>query len=273
MKVRVWIGTIVVLFALLGHIYAVERLSRASRLQPRDEISVYLPPVAQLVSAAGDRYLAANFAVFRTFMAGTGKLGTGEYEILAWLHADAALFNPGHEDNYYVAAAILPWAGHVKEAQYVLSRAIGARPHDYLPPLLFGFHQWHFEKDGVAAAETLRAAASRMPDETNRLAFESLAAAWYERAEGSSASAVLRLMAAQTRNVDFATYLRRRADRLEAISTLESAVTAWRKDRNDLPTSVADLVAAGYVSRAPIDPFGGGFGLSPEGEILVVERK
>ena len=271
MRLRRWMGAGITLFAFLGHLYAVERLSGAERARARDELLVYLPPVVQLVGAVGDRYLAANFAVFRTFMVGTDRLAPGEYEILAKLHEDAALFNPGHEDNYYVAAAILPWAGHVAEAQYVLARAMSARPYDYLPSLLFAFHQRHFEKDGIAAAETLRAAALRMPDENNRLAFESLAALWYEKAEGSSASAVLRLMAESTRNREFSAYLNRRADRLDAIGRLESAMNAWKLERGNLPASVADLVAAGYLTEVPLDPFGGSFSLSPRGEIVVVE--
>lgn len=273
MSIRRWMGAGLALFALGGHLYAVHTLSGAERTRSREELLVYLPPVAQLVSAAGDRYLAANVAVFRTFVAGTDRLNPGEYEILARLHQDAALFNPGHEDNYYVAAAILPWAGHVAEAQYVLARAMSARPYDYLPSLLFAFHQRHFEKNGIAAAETLRAAALRMPDENDRLAFESLAALWYEKAEGSSASAVLRLMAERTRSREFSAYLNRRADRLEAIGRLESAVNAWKRERSSLPASIADLVEAGYLTEVPLDPFGGSFSLSPRGEIVVVERK
>jgi hypothetical protein len=38
------------------------------------------------------------------------------------LQRDIAWFNPAHEDNYYIAAAILPWNGQVDAAQYVCAR-------------------------------------------------------------------------------------------------------------------------------------------------------
>lgn len=264
--------TFVLMLALFGYGYAVDRLSTKERPRVRDELAIYLPPVAQLLGAGGDRYLAANMDVFRTFMAGTGRLRPEEYEILARLHVDAALFNPGHEDNYYVAAAILPWAGHVSEAQYVLGRAMESRPHDYMPALLYAFDQRHFQKDPVAAAGTLRKAAARSQDERTRISLEVMAANWYEKAEGSGAAAILRLMAAQTRNKDFAAHLNRRAARLDAMAAIEVAVDRWKLERSDLPHSVVDLVHDGFLLAEPVDPFGGSWSITKDGKVTVTEK-
>lgn len=267
-----WFGAALILIALVGYVWSIGQLSLTERHRRTDELSVYLPPIAQLIGAAGDRYLAANVGVFRTFIEGTGRLSPGAYEILARIHSDAALFNPGHEDNYYVAAAILPWAGHVAETQYVLSRAMQSRPYDYMPPLLFAFHQRHFERNDVAAADTLRAAAPRLADEQKRLAFEVLAARWYEKAEGGGAAAVLRLMADQTRNSNFAKYLNRRADRLDAIASLEAAVGEWKNRHGSSPATLDELITGGLLKQLPTDPFDGTFTLLPDGQVFVVEK-
>ena len=268
-----WLGVVLVLCALGGYVWSVSALSSKERSYKKGELSVYFPPIAQLIGAGGDRYLAANAGVFRTFMVGTDQLSPKAYEILARIHSDAALFNPGHEDNYYVAAAILPWAGHVAEAQYVLSRAMQVRPHDYMPPLLFAFHQRHFKKNGVAAANTLRAAAPLLTDEKQRLAFEVMAARWYEMAEGEAAAAMLRLMAEQTRSADFARYLYRRAERLDAVASLEVAVAEWKDRHGSYPISFDKLIDGGLLKQLPRDPFNGTFTLSPDGKVLVVDKK
>ncbi|ANQ86512.1 hypothetical protein dqs_3491 [Azoarcus olearius] len=265
--------SVLVLLAGLGYWASVSLLSEQVRRRGADDLAVYLPPVAQLVAAAGDRYLAANVDVFRTFMIGPGPFSPEVYEILARLHADAALLNPGHEDNYYVAAAILPWAGRVSEAQYVLRRAMALRPRDFLPPFLYAFNQRQFQNDPLGAVDTLRTAAPKLQDEQSRLAFEVLAARWYEKAEGANAAEVLRIMASQTRNPAFAAYLERRAGRLEAISRLEAALAEWRRTRGGSPPDLDALVRHQYLPELPRDPFGGSFRLSPEGNISVIERK
>lgn len=248
------------------------------KLEPRPrhtaEIVFYLPPPAQLVSAAGDRYLAANVSVFRTFMEDTTRPLTPEgYSILANLHKDAAFLNPGHEDNYYVAAAILPWAGYVTETQYVLSRAIEGRPKDHLPGFLYAFNQRHFEKNPYAAAVTLRQTASRMPEGQNRLALEALSAAWFERSEGSNAAGLLRALAESTRNKAFAAYLARRANRLENMATIERAVQKWsEKVVNGTPPTMDLLLRGGYLSAMPTDPFFGQYAISQAGKVIVIEK-
>jgi hypothetical protein len=46
-----------------------------------------------------------------------------DYAVQAKLQRDIAWFNPLHEDNYYIGAAMLPWNGELDAAQYVLRKA------------------------------------------------------------------------------------------------------------------------------------------------------
>lgn len=270
---KIGLRLLLLTIALGAYWAATQALFESPRKKQSDDVLVYLPPVVQLIGAAGDRYLAANVDVYRIFAAGAGPMPKEAHAILAQLHADAALFSPGHEDNYYVAGTLLPWVGHVGEAQYVLARAMKVRPYDYMPAFLHAFNQRRFYKDAAGAVATLREAATRVSDERNRLALEALAAHWLERSAGSGAAVVLRAMAEQTRNPAFAKHLQMRATRLEAIAQIESALEQWARAEGAVRPKLEDLVKRGYLEQLPEDPFGGSFTLSPEGKVTVIERR
>src|SRR5690606_35666466 len=116
--------------------------------------------------------------------------------------------NPGHEDNYYVAAAILPWVGEVDAAQNVLARASLARRYDYQPAFYYGFNQLHFRGDAAGASAWLREAAEHLPEGNNRIQMQNLAAIWLEKTQDIDlAIRVVEAMAEQAKRRDFKHYL------------------------------------------------------------------
>lgn len=252
-------------FALLAQ--ALKSESRPSILV---EMQVALPRAIQVLMSGGDRYLAANLAGFRALVVSTESMTRDNYRILARVQMDGAWLNPAHEDNYYIATAILPWQGEVDATQYVLQRAAVARPFDWQPAFYYAFNELTFHKSPVVAAEWLRRSADSAPDELQKLQLLQLAARWVTRADDPKlAIALHRAMAKETRHKGFAVFLEKRARRLEWLEAITNAASEFRSRTGHSAGSIGELVREGLLERAPVDPFGAEFDLSPEGRAIV----
>lgn len=221
------------------------------------EMQVALPRFVQVLMAAGDRYLAANLAGFRALVASTETMGAENYHIQGLVQSDAAWLNPAHEDNYYIAAAILPWFGEAEAAQYVLRLANEARPFDWQPAFYYGFNELHFYKRPLVGAEWLRIAAGHTSDDMEQIQLQQLAAQWASRGEDVELSIQMhRAMAKEARNKAFANFLEKRAVRLENLLTLAQAVDRYRERFGKKPAQVSDLAEKNILPIIPSDPFG-----------------
>lgn len=238
------------------------------------EMQVALPRFIQVTMSAGDRYLAANLAGFRALVASTERMNEDSFRIQGVVQSDAAWLNPAHEDNYYVAAAMLPWNGQVEAGQYVLRQAIDGRPFDPLPPFFYGFNAFYFMKDGREASRWASVAAERAPSMVGRLSFSSLAARWLERGYDSrTAARMLEDMAAAADHRGFRSHLQKRAARMHGLADLAEAAAAYQMKFGRAPARLNDLVAGGVISRLPEDPFGFGYGLTESGQPILYNRK
>ena len=121
-------------------LYCQQRLLPMQRLKAAAELEVVLPLFAQVLMTGGDRFLAANLAAIRALVTETQYMKREDYALLGKIQDDVAWLNPAHEDNYYTAAAILPWEGELEPAQRVLARATRARFFDYQPAFYFAFN-------------------------------------------------------------------------------------------------------------------------------------
>ena len=149
----------------LCFVATAERLKTVPRQAVDLELQVALPLFVQVFMSAGDRYLAANLAAIRALVVTTDKMRPEDYRILGKIQEDASWLNPAHEDNYYIATAILPWNGELDAAQTILKRASQARQFDYQPAFYYAFHLLHFKGDAVGASAWLRAAAEKLPSD------------------------------------------------------------------------------------------------------------
>lgn len=247
------------LLALLGlAVYAALIPALYARPRPpvSPEMEVALPRFVQVLMAAGDRYLAANLAGFRALVVSTEAMSAENYRILGIVQSDAAWLNPAHEDNYYLAAALLPWAGEVAAAQYVLRRATDARPFDTGPPFFYGFNELHFLKRPAEGAKWLLIAASHADNDMDQIQLQQMAALWVSKGEDIEFSIRLhRAMARETRYTSFARFLERRADRLENLLMLDRAIVRFGEITGKPPTRLQQLVEASIVPAIPTDPF------------------
>lgn len=254
------------LFCALTYWGCVQQLSGIARSQSPAELLVSLPRSTQVVLAAGDRHFAANLSGFRVLVAATERMRSEDYAVQARLQQDIAWFNPAHEDNYYIAAAILPWNGHLAAAQQVLRQAAAARTNDWQPAFYLGFNYYHFLKDPAEGANWLLAGAPRATSQQDRWALESLAAQWLEKGyKTATAAAMVDAMAESAPAGVFRNYLKVRAKRLRDLAHLRELAMTYRKRTGRPPESLDDLVAAGLVSSIPTDPLGAGFSLDAEG--------
>jgi hypothetical protein len=252
--------------ALVAYGFAQNHLSGLSRANAAPELLISLPRFAQVLMAGGDRYLAANLAGFRVLVADTGRMGAEDYAVQAKLQRDIASFNPAHEDNYYIAAAILPWNGQVDAAQYVLRKASEARTFDWYPLFHYGFLFYHFRKDPATGAKWLLEAVPRVTNQQDEWALQQTAAAWIEKGyQTANAAGMVEAMAENSPRGAFRNYLKVRARRLRDLAALQSAALVFRERYGRSVDRLDDLVSSGLVAEIPKDALGLGFGLDASG--------
>lgn len=263
---------VAMLAVLLALIFAAttQRLKSAPRQTVAIEMQVALPLFVQVFMAMGDRYLAANIAAIRALVVSTEKMKPEDYAILGKVQKDVSWLNPAHEDNYYIAFAILPQYGELDAAQTILARASRTRFFDYQPAFFYGFNQWYYKHDPAGAAAWLREAALKLPDPDQQLTMQNMAARWVDRAQDTElAIRVVEALAKEARRPDFRKYLETRVVRLRQLQQLRIAAETYRarfgKPVPDLPT----LVTSGILPALPQDPFGFGFGFDQQGNIVL----
>lgn len=268
-KVSLQLGMAIVLSAAI-FVATASHLKSAPRQSVRPELQVALPLFVQVFMSMGDRYLAANIASIRALIVDTQKMSPDEFAILAKVQEDVSWLNPGHEDNYYIAAAVLPWVGQVDAAQRVLARASLARRYDYQPAFYYGFNQLHFRNDPAGASAWLREAATHLPEGGNRIQMQNLAAIWMDKTSDIDiAIKVVEALAAQSKRRDFKRYLDMRVQRLQVLKVLRTAASDYSQQHGRPPSRLQDLVDDSRISALPVDPFGFGYDLDTRGEVIL----
>ncbi len=265
--------TLVLLFSALIFLISLPQLDRRQNKVLSPEMEVALPRLVQVIMAGGDRYLAANLGSIRALVSDTQRMDQDAFRVLGLVQQDVAWLNPAHEDNFYTAAAILPWNGELDAAQYILRRAIDARPFDMWPSFYYAFNIYYFKHDSVTAAEWLRLGATRAIDEGDSLLLNDLASRWVRNsADRQTAISILSAMAKTARSGGFAAYLRKHVVRLENQLAIENAARAYKQRTGDFPTDISTLLHGELVDRSRLtDPFGATYHLDAKGVVSVQE--
>lgn len=253
--------------ALVLFVQARSHLVYATGDSPRLELAVRLPMAMQVIMAGGDRHLAANLSGFRVLVADVFRMQPGELELQAQLQKDISWLNPAHEDNYYIAAAILDQPPLIPAAQYVLRRAADARPTDWQPLFYLGFNRYYFGKDPVGAAQILLEAVPRIQEQRDSWTMQNLAARWLERGYNpADAARVVAGMADNAAPGAFKRYLNRRVARLQDLNRLRALAARFQERFGRPLRSLDELVSSGLIERIPADPLRVGYVLDAKGE-------
>lgn len=255
-----------ILLLLLVYTSSQRFFERVPRPAPTEEMYVAVPGWVQVLMAGGDRYLAADLGFIRAVVSSTGKLEPGTHAVLGKIQRDVAFLNPAHEDNYYIAAATLPWNGQLEAGQDVLRHAMAARPYDVYPAFFYGFNEWYFRKDIVSATTAFRSAALRTNNEDDRTNMTVLAANFAQRHDDPMmARQIMLAMAAQTRYKELKEHLLQRAERLRLLAELRQARQDYVGRTGQPLRQLDDLIRAGVLKQLPKDPLGIGFELDAAG--------
>jgi hypothetical protein len=258
-----------ILLPLAIYAFAITEIGKLPKQKNKDLLSVAMPAAAQVFIFGGDRYLAANMAVFRSIVLGAEEIDDPTAKILGQIQKDAAMLNPAHEDNYYVGQAILPWAGAVEEDKFIQEQAMAARPWDPLPPFFHGFGRFYFDHNPAEGAKSLQIAADRSVG-VNKDSLTDTAARWYEKGDDPRAAVgMITTLAQNTRNEGLKKYLLQRAERMKNLGALRDAATAYQQKNGSAPDSLDKLVQEGFLSALPSDPLGQGFILDAKGVPIV----
>ncbi|MEI8356077.1 MAG: hypothetical protein WCG31_08325 [Deltaproteobacteria bacterium] len=179
---------------------------------------------------------------------------------------DAALkLDPYNMDGYYFAQAILAWdVGKPDLANTFLEYGMKYRTWDWQLPFFAGFNYAYFLKDyGKAAREYQRAA-----ELSGNEMFINLAGRYMQRS-GKTEMAItyLGMMAKSARQLSMKRTLLTRQTAFLQVLKIEKARDTFFQHYAKLPTSLDDLVHAGYLPVLPRDPYGGTFFIKNDGSI------
>lgn len=222
------------------------------------EEQTVLPAPLQIFLYGGDRYLAANVELTRVLMTGAEITGS-QQDIYHRLHRVVAELNPCHEDNYYIANALLAWAGGATLATDILRTATDCRFWDFVPPFFLGFDLYYFDRDFVEAKKMLFLAAERSPE--NSVGFRKFGIMMEAESHPdlSVATAYLRGEWEKTTDRKLKELLGKRVKRLEGLMALRNAQAEYERRFHKKLENPDEIFSQGLLSGVPSDPLGLGY--------------
>ncbi len=255
-----WFGF--ALLAYLVYVWSIAQITASTRTSFAVPDSVVLPATFQTVIYGGDRYLAANIESTRVLMAGEAIVSGADQDYLYRNHTVVADLNPCHEDNYYVANALLSWGGNVDAALDILRIATKCRFWDEVPPFFLGYNLYFFKYQNQAAKDLLFEAAERSPN--NRVALQKFGV--MIEAEGIPdvhlAKSYLLAQRTQARDKKLKDMLSLRIARLDGLIALRDAQISYEKRTGRALQDPQALISSGYLATFPNDPIGLGYTFS-----------
>jgi tetratricopeptide (TPR) repeat protein len=234
----------------------------------------YVPrPQALKAMAADHRGDLAAFLVLKTLMY-FGSLGDhpanqvdappdylGMYDLLS----AAVKLDPYNMDSYYFAQAFLVWdLNRIKEANALLDYGMKYRSWDWYLPFFAGFNSAYFLKDYAKAAAYFK----RVGELTGSELSVNLTGRYlYQSGQTELAIGYLSAMEKGATNAAIKKTYGMRLDAFTKVRLIEVACDRFQAATGRRPATVAELVAAGYLKGAPLDPYGGEFYLDDQGKV------
>ncbi|HQR03993.1 MAG: hypothetical protein JSR19_05345 [Proteobacteria bacterium] len=215
--------------------------------------SVVLPPTLQTVLYGGDPWLAADVEAARVLVTGGPVEGIAP-DYFERLQLAVALLNPCHEDNYYVANALLTWGGTVDSALAILRGATDCRFWDEYPPFFLGYNLDFFKGAHRQAKQALFEAADRA---SNNAAVFRRIGILYEAETYPDLHAAQKYLVAErdeARDTRLKQLLDQRIGRLAGLIVLQDAQDAFERRFRRLLQAPQELITSGMLKEFPRDP-------------------
>lgn len=206
-----------------------------------------------LVLFGGDRFLAANLETMR--LAATSlDSGQADIDYLIRAQGEVARLNACHEDNYYLANALLTWGGAQDEGEIVLRAAMKCRFWDEWPAFFYGFNRFFFQRDIPSAVPALEEAANRAT--RNAAGFRKLAV-MIQVEQFSDEQLALEFLSRerdQARDPKLKDMLAKRTVRLSGLMQLREAQRMYEQRNKEPLREPQQLIDSGLLKAFPEDP-------------------
>ena len=236
--------------------WRAEQPLAAAPLPSHDRVVIAAPVLVGLYG--GDRFLAANLETIRLSATGI-NYGVPDDFYLIRAHKVVSELNPCHENNYYLANALLTWGGAVEEGGDILVRATDCRHWDELPPFLYGFNQYFFNRNIPAAQTALEQAALRSEHNADGYRRLAITIAIEQIEDEKIALEMLRQERDRAESARLVGMLNQRVERLEGLVLLRDAQRAYEAQTGQPLSDPGLLIAEGYLAAFPNDPMRWGY--------------
>lgn len=245
------------------------------KMKPIEEKLGYLPSTDVLRYASADhKEFAGALLVMKVIMYFGGIADKQQANVIvqppdyprmsAILHG-AVKLDPYNLDAYYFAQSFLTWdVKQYKIANELLDYGMKYRTWDWYLPFFAGFNSAYFLRDYTAAAKYYKLAGDLSGSDLSRLL-----AGRYMQESGQTELAIAYLAAMEKgeRNSAVKKNYQTRLKAFKEVRRIEIARDNYHVALGKMPATVEQLVASGYLSPVPVDPYGGAFYLAPDGKV------
>lgn len=217
---------------------------------------VVVPAPMQVTLAVGDRFLAADLEAIRTLATPSDALEADADNMSFAIRARnvVARLNPCHEDNYYLANALLTWGGALRQGNDVLRAAAECRFWDEFPLFFYGFNLFYFQGDVPGATYALNQAADRSKDNAVALRKLAIMITAGSLQDDAAALSYLENERKQAKDDKLRGMLDKRIARLQGLIVLRQAQATYERRFGKPLTDPQAVITAGILKGFPADP-------------------
>lgn len=269
------------LLGLVSYCLVIGPFTSYMRSKPIEEKLGYLPSVKLLKPLSADqKELVAESLVFKVIVYFGGLMekapeGTvfeqqPDLQGMSRLLHNAVHLDPYNKDAYYFAQGFLTWdARQYKVANDLLDYGMKYRTWDWQLPYFAGFNSSFFMHDYKKAAEYYKMAG----DLSDNILFRRLASRYLqESGQTDLAIAYLATMAKGEKIPTFKKAILTRLSAFREVKRIEVACVKFRELHGVTPVNIEQLIAAGFLTPPPVDPYGGRFFLEPGGKVATTSK-
>ncbi len=270
-----------VLIGLISYCLLIGPFTAYMRNKPIEEKLGYVPSIKLLKPLSADQKEMTGaslvFKVMMYFGSLVGKAMEGQViteppdlQGMSRLLHGAVQLDPYNMDAYYFAQGFLTWdARQFKVANDLLEYGMKFRTWDWYLPYFAGFNNAFFLKDYKRAAEYYKKAGALSGNDL----FTNLAGRYMqESGQTELAIGYLTDMVRTAKDQAIKQSYQIRLKAFHEVRRIELARDRYSAEQGSLSVSVDQLVRSGYLSPAPVDPYGGRFYLDPSGKVSTTSK-
>lgn len=270
----------IMLLGLLLYAALIIPFSNYMAQKPVEEKLGYIPnlQVVRLLSAE-QKELAGAALLMKVIMYFGGVIGKQaenvvtqplDYHEMERVMQIALKLDPYNMDGYYFAQSVLVWdMKQYQAACDLLEYGMKYRTWDWYLPFSAGFNYSYFLKDYQKAAGMYMLAGEISGDPM----FARLAGSYLQQSgQTGAAIAYLEMMEKDARDQVVRNVFQIRIKALQEVARIEKARDSYLSDMKQLPTGIDALISSGYLSKRPVDPYGGKFFLNPDGSVASTSK-